>query len=122
MLRYYEEQGLLAPARGSGGQREYGMPDADRVTLVRTLFDAGLSSGTIARVLPCVDVPGPGTAEDAFATMSQERDRLREVMRSLGTAVDALERLMECNSEYRAALAAEGPARPAVTRDTITGT
>lgn len=110
MLRYYEQQGLLAPTRGSGGQREYGTPEVERVALLRTLFDAGLSSRTIARLLPCVDTPSLRTAEDAFATMARERDRLREAMGTLGTAVDALERLMAGNSEHRAALAAVRPA------------
>lgn len=91
-------------------QRECGTPEAERVALLRTLFDAGLSSRTIARLLPSVDTPSLRTAEDAFATMARERDRLREAMGTLGTAVDALERLMAGNSEHRAALAAVRPA------------
>lgn len=94
MLRYYEQQGLLAPIRGSGGQRECGTPEAERVALL----------------LPCVDTPSLRTAEDAFATMARERDRPREAMGTLGTAVDALERLMAGNSEHRAALAVVRPA------------
>jgi hypothetical protein len=31
LLRYYEEQGLLTPARAANGYRDYGEPLADRV-------------------------------------------------------------------------------------------
>ncbi|MEU4619394.1 MerR family transcriptional regulator [Actinoplanes sp. NPDC023801] len=53
-LRYYEEQGLLSSERGAGGQRQYPESAVERVGLIRTLLAAGLSTGAIADVLPCV--------------------------------------------------------------------
>ncbi|MEV6354093.1 MerR family transcriptional regulator [Streptomyces hydrogenans] len=54
LLRYYEEQGLLVPARTPGGQRVYG-PDAPAVVRrVRALLGAGLPTRLIAEVLECV--------------------------------------------------------------------
>jgi DNA-binding transcriptional MerR regulator len=53
-LRYYEEQGLLASERGTGGQRHYPAAAVERVGLIRSLLAAGLTSNTIRDVLPCV--------------------------------------------------------------------
>ncbi|MER7417882.1 MerR family transcriptional regulator [Micromonospora peucetia] len=54
LLRYYEEQGLLTPARSAAGQRLYAAGDIDQVTRIRRLLDAGLSTAVIAQILTCV--------------------------------------------------------------------
>ena len=53
-LRYYEEQHLLSAERSSSGQRHYPESAVDRVQLIQQLYAAGLSSRTIAELLPCV--------------------------------------------------------------------
>jgi DNA-binding transcriptional MerR regulator len=53
-LRYYEEQNLLSAERSSSGQRHYPDSAVDRVQLIQQLYAAGLSSKTIAELLPCV--------------------------------------------------------------------
>ncbi|MFB6836562.1 MerR family transcriptional regulator [Streptomyces sp. NPDC056361] len=54
LLRYYEEQGLLASERTPGGQRVYG-PDAPAVVRrIRSLLGAGLPTRVISEVLDCV--------------------------------------------------------------------
>ncbi|MEV6825112.1 MerR family transcriptional regulator [Amycolatopsis sp. NPDC051102] len=104
-LRYYEEQGLLASVRSEAGQRHYSEVDVQRVSLIRRLFDAGLSSRVIATVLPCVDVPGDlGIAEETFAAMTRERDRLDADIAHLVATRDALDVLIKANSRYRAEL------------------
>ena len=50
-LRYYEEQGLLAPDRTAAGHRRFDAEAVDRVLLVQRLFAAGLSSTEIAPLL-----------------------------------------------------------------------
>ncbi|MET9401417.1 MerR family transcriptional regulator [Kitasatospora sp. NPDC002965] len=59
LLRYYEEQGLLSPARSAAGYREYAEGDAIRVRQVRSLLAAGLSTRVIASILPCAHGPIP---------------------------------------------------------------
>lgn len=54
LLRYYEEQGLLAPARNASGYRDYSETDIDMARRIRQLLDAGLSTATIRTVLPCL--------------------------------------------------------------------
>ncbi|MET9077038.1 MerR family transcriptional regulator, partial [Streptomyces sp. NPDC004232] len=49
-LRYYEEQGLLTSSRSDAGQRHYSDAAVQRVSLIRQLFDAGMSSRVIATV------------------------------------------------------------------------
>jgi len=56
-LRYYEERGLLVAERSRSLQRTYHDDAVDRVHLLRQLYSAGLSSTTIAALLPCVDAP-----------------------------------------------------------------
>ncbi|MYW17391.1 MerR family transcriptional regulator, partial [Streptomyces sp. SID2955] len=58
LLRYYEEQGLLAPTRLPSGYRVYCEQDVETVRRIRTLLTAGLTTDTIARVLPCVREEG----------------------------------------------------------------
>ena len=104
-LRYYEEQGLLTSSRSDAGQRHYSDAAVQRVSLIRQLFDAGMSSRVIAAVLPCVETPGdPGVVEAAFATMVRERDRIDADIAHLIETRDALDVLIKANSRHRAEL------------------
>jgi len=104
-LRYYEEQGLLTSSRSEAGQRHYAEADVQRVALIRQLFDAGLSSRIIATVLPCVDIPDDlDVAEETFAAMMRERDRIDADIAHLIETRDALDVLIRVNSRHRAEL------------------
>jgi DNA-binding transcriptional MerR regulator len=104
MLRYYEDQGLIASTRTAGGQREYDDGEPDRVSVVRSLLEAGLSSRTIGEVLPCSDRPSLRTSIDAHAAMSRERERLDASIEQLVRAREALDRLLATNEEHRVGL------------------
>ena len=54
LLRYYEEQGLVEPARNASGYRDYSDEDVESARQIRQLLDAGLSTATIRTVLPCL--------------------------------------------------------------------
>lgn len=54
-LRYYEEQGLLSPERTPSGQRRYTEETVEVVRLFQQFYAAGLSSRSIAALLPCVN-------------------------------------------------------------------
>lgn len=104
-LRYYEEQGLLTSTRSEAGQRHYADTAVQRVSLIRQLYDAGMSSRVIATVLPCVDVPDDlGVAEKTFTAMTRERDRIDAEVAHLLETRDALDVLIKANSRHRAEL------------------
>ncbi|ONI76243.1 MerR family transcriptional regulator [Actinosynnema sp. ALI-1.44] len=103
-LRYYEQQGLVHSTRSDGGQRLYSVDEVARIAIVRQLFDAGLSSKVIARLLPCVDSDDDGVSEAAFTTMVGERDRLTADITRLVEARDALDELIETNTRHRLAV------------------
>ncbi|GGP92599.1 MerR family transcriptional regulator [Streptomyces sp. MMS20-AI2-20] len=104
-LRYYEEQGLLASSRSDAGQRHYAEAAVQRVSLIRQLFDAGMSSRVIATVLPCVDVPDDlDVAEETYTAMVRERDRIDADIAHLIQTRDALDVLIAANSRHRAKL------------------
>ncbi|TDD01439.1 MerR family transcriptional regulator [Nonomuraea deserti] len=105
-LRYYEEQGLLASTRSASGQRHYTDDEVERVTFIQRLYAAGLSSRTIAEVLPCVDAPGEDNSDAALERMARERDRLSAHIADLVRTRDALDELMAANRAYRAELRA----------------
>lgn len=54
LLRYYEEQGLLASTRTPGGHRVYGVDAPATVRRIRRFLDAGLSTRIIAEIIECV--------------------------------------------------------------------
>ncbi|TCC00269.1 MerR family transcriptional regulator [Micromonospora zingiberis] len=108
-LRYYEEQGLLTSSRSESGQRHYSDAEVLRVSLIRQLFGAGMSSRVIASVLPCVETPSdPGVVELAFATMTRERDRIDADIVHLMETRDALDVLIKANGRHQAELS-RGP-------------
>ncbi|TDD42973.1 MerR family transcriptional regulator [Nonomuraea terrae] len=73
-LRYYEEQGLLEANRSDSGQRHYPESAVDRVQLIQMLYAAGLSSRTIAELLPCVEAKV--STPESRARLFAERDRI----------------------------------------------
>lgn len=102
-LRYYEQQGLLAADRTAGGQRDY--PDAavDRVIRIQELFAAGLHSGRIAQLLPCMrdSDGGPSAIADArlVADLTAERDRIDKTIADLATSREILDEVIAAASE-----------------------
>ncbi|MFD4640153.1 MerR family transcriptional regulator [Lentzea sp. NPDC058436] len=100
-LRYYEQQGLMHSTRSVGGQRHYAATDVSRVEVIRRLFDAGLGSKVIARLLPCVETADVEIAEDAFTAMVGERERLTADITRLVEARAALDELIEGNTRFR---------------------
>lgn len=80
-LRYYEERSLLTAERSASGQRHYADAAIDRVDLIQQLYAAGLSSTTIAELLPCVDA-GVSTPASR-ARLVSERARIDRQVSSL---------------------------------------
>jgi len=95
LLRYYEEQGLLTPARLANGYRDYGEHLVDRVQQIRGLLDAGLPTRIIREVLPCLDTPCTITISDASAELlgllRAERDRMDARIACLARNRDAID-------------------------------
>ncbi|GAB2574917.1 MerR family transcriptional regulator [Microlunatus antarcticus] len=89
-LRYYEEQGLLTSVRTTTGQRTYAEDAVARVRLLRQLYNAGLTSTTIATVLPCVDHPSKESTRETIAVMEQEHERLDRQVADLVSTRDQL--------------------------------
>jgi DNA-binding transcriptional MerR regulator len=53
-LRYYEQQGLLAPVRHENGYREFTVFAIDQVKTIQLYLSLGLSTEQIAHFLHCV--------------------------------------------------------------------
>lgn len=81
LLRYYEDQGLLEPARDDRGWRVYDAADRDRVTEIRGLLEAGLPTAAIAQLL--------GAAGETPAQRVHVSDELHAELRALRDRIDA---------------------------------
>lgn len=101
-LRYYEEQGLLVPARTPGGQREYPEAAVDRVIRIQELFAAGLSSRKVVRLLPCLRDADGGPSENAtsrlVAELEDERARIDRMIADLRTTREVLDDVIDTAS------------------------
>ncbi|MGY1846761.1 MerR family transcriptional regulator [Blastococcus sp. SYSU DS1021] len=74
-LRYYEEQGLLTPARAANGYREFPGDAPLTVSQIQGLLAAGLSTEVIRDVLPCArgERPELEPCPDLIATLVATR-------------------------------------------------
>ena len=101
LLRYYEEQDLLHPDRDSSGYRRYGEADAGRVTQIRGLLEAGLTTEIIRRILPFLDcgihLPAQCLTADTARLLEREDERL-------GQRIDCLSRNRDALLRYLAAV------------------
>ncbi|UGT62692.1 MerR family transcriptional regulator [Nocardia asteroides] len=99
MLRYYEEQGLIAPRRLGNGYREYDEYLVDRVMKVRGLLDSGIPTRIIGDLLPCLGRPKDIVVSDPDPelreTLVRECERMTERIAFLEHNRDALERYIE---------------------------
>lgn len=85
MLRYYEQQGLLRPARTEAHYREYGDVELLAVMRIRQLNEAGLKLNAIRILLPCM-VDGPATFEpcdEIRSVLTEELAQLEKKLRDL---------------------------------------
>ena len=97
-LRYYEEQGLLTAERSGSGQRHYAGAAVDRVRLIQTLYAAGLTSRTIADLLPCVDANV--STPESRARLAAERDRIDTQIAELTRTRDRLDAVIELSTSH----------------------
>ncbi|AUN40891.1 Mercuric resistance operon regulatory protein (plasmid) [Tsukamurella tyrosinosolvens] len=111
-LRYYEEKGLLAATRTAAGQRVYPERAVDRVVRIQELFAAGLASGVIAQLLPCIHDEDGSPNESATpwlaATLRAERDRIDAGIRDLQRAREVLDEVIDTAGEVTGPRAAAG--------------
>lgn len=50
-IRYYEEQGLITPARNNGNRRVYSIKEINRLNEIRALIDQGINIAGIKAML-----------------------------------------------------------------------
>jgi DNA-binding transcriptional MerR regulator len=99
-LRYYEEQGLLSAQRTSSAQRVYAADSVERVRLLRRLYNAGLTSKTIASLLPCVDTPSAAVTRETMDVMRREHARIGAQIIELITTRDDLAYLIDAVAAF----------------------
>ena len=76
-LRYYEEKGLLHPARGENRYRMYGIQDVITLNIVRSLRELGMTVEDIRTYLERRSV------EETLALLEEEERLLRRRMEEL---------------------------------------
>lgn len=95
MLRYYEEQGLLASERADNGYREYDDNAVERAQRVRGLIQAGLSTRMVKVVLDL----------EADCRATQPPSCTRALAEELAAELQALDDRLACLSKSRDAVA-----------------
>jgi DNA-binding transcriptional MerR regulator len=95
LLRYYEEQDLLEPAREPNGYRDYGDHLVDRVIQIRGLLEAGVPTRIIRQILPCLDgdpaeIHLTEASPDLIADLENHRDQMDARIRCLARNRDAI--------------------------------
>jgi len=66
-IRYYEQQGLILPARTAGNQRMFSFNDVERLLEIKTLIEKGINIAGIKQVML------PATAAEAEEAPIEER-------------------------------------------------
>jgi DNA-binding transcriptional MerR regulator len=115
LLRYYEQQGLLHPARQANGYREYQEADVAAVAWIRRLLEAGLSTATIAEFQACLSYQGPASApacQQLFDRLRAERARIDAAIADLAASRDHLDEVIGTNGSPVGAPAGLVPSGP----------
>ncbi len=97
-LRYYEGEGLLAPAaRTAGGQRRYGEAERRRLHFIRHARDFGFPLHRIREVLALADA-GATDCREIDAVARRQREAVRRRIEALQQLAAELDRMIgECD-------------------------
>lgn len=100
-LRYYEQQGLLSPARDSNGYREYDETALVRTRNIRELLAVGLTTEDVLHYLErgCLERPLAQTPR-----CSGERDTIHRRLESLDHRISRLQELRDRLARHGAAV------------------
>lgn len=112
LLRCYEEQGLLRPARRANGYREYTASDVAEVSRIRALLAAGLRTDVIAQVRDCVNDDGERLVSSGCSGivdhLQREGARIADAIERLPRSQQALDTLLTVEPSRGAELTADG--------------
>ena len=95
MLRFYEQLGLLAPARNAAGYRLYHADDVALVRKVRLLNQAGLSLKTLALMRDCLRDAPQDFCTELRATLRAQQAEIARQMALLAQSQALLASLLE---------------------------
>lgn len=95
MLRYYESEGVLTPARTSAGYREFDAVAVETLKRIQMLTSAGLKLETIRQLLPCVR-----STEPTFEPCSEMRAILRQQIELLDSRMATLSNSRQILSRF----------------------
>ncbi|MFD0883087.1 MerR family transcriptional regulator [Streptosporangium algeriense] len=86
LLRYHEEQGLLASHRSASGHHHYTAEAPTVVGHIRVPLAECLPTGTICDILPCIEGPGPDIHHPCV------QNRLQTHLEDIETRITTLQR------------------------------
>ncbi len=119
-IRYYEEQGLITPGRGPGGQRQFERGDIRRLSFIMIAQSLGFSIADIRTQLGALPKNRTPTAADWRRLSAQYRGDLDHRIQTLEKMRDDLDGCIGCgclsldrcrlyNPDDRAAKRGAGP-------------
>ncbi|KWZ84346.1 MULTISPECIES: MerR family transcriptional regulator [Heyndrickxia] len=95
-IRYYEEHGLITPARTEGNRRLYSLNDVDRLLDIKDLLDQGINIAGIKKILLMNDRRGTGPVlVKNHVTDEEIRKRLRQELLQAGRFQSPSQRLSD---------------------------
>jgi DNA-binding transcriptional MerR regulator len=86
-LRYYEQEGLVRPARNASGYREYATTKLRRLVFLTRMRLSGMTMADLKRYVLLVE-QGPSTIPERRRIMLDQQDRIRRRIRELGLALE----------------------------------
>ncbi|MDQ1130561.1 MerR family transcriptional regulator [Microbacterium sp. SORGH_AS_0888] len=89
-LRYYEDEGLVRPARTAGGYREYSAFDLRRLVFLTRMRVSGMTMADLRRYIALVE-QGETTVAERRRIMLDQRDRIERRIRELTLALETTE-------------------------------
>ncbi|PPF91268.1 MerR family transcriptional regulator [Clavibacter michiganensis] len=92
-IRYYEQQGLITPARATNGYRNYDEGAVDSVIFIGLMYRVGFSVEEVRRALPCVI--GRGDLLDMDAVLASVESKRVSIAARIDGLSQTHERLME---------------------------
>lgn len=114
-VRYYEEMGLLTPARRSeGGFRLYSEEEVERLGLIKEMKPLGFSVEEMRDLLEARDTLRDPDADDAG--LEDARERLKEFAVAAAESCDKLRSQLERGEEFVKRLRGETRRAPARAR------